>query len=56
MVVLSTTYVPLHYTLCQCYHRPFYVIVDCVINAAGHGKEVVDGFNAIYKRFLLQLM
>ena len=32
------------------------VIIDRGISATGHGKEVVDGLNAIYKRYIYQLM
>ena len=36
----------------QCYS----VIIDQGISAPGHGKEVVDGLNAIGKRYIYQLM
>ena len=36
----------------QCYS----VIIDIGISASGHGKEVVDGLNAIDKRYIYQLM
>ena len=36
----------------QCYS----VIIDRGISAPGHGKEVVDGLNAIGKRYTYQLM
>ena len=32
------------------------VIIDCAIDAPGHGKGEVDGFNAVDKRFLTQCM
>ena len=32
------------------------VIIDIGISAPGHGKEVVDGLNAIDKRYIYQLM
>ena len=32
------------------------IIVDQVISAPGHGKEVVDGLNAVDKRYIYQLM
>ena len=32
------------------------IIIDRVISAPGHGKEVVDGLNAIDKRYMYQLM
>ena len=32
------------------------IIFDQGISAPGHGKEVVDGLNAIYKRYMHQLM
>ena len=28
------------------------ITMDCSINASGHGKNVVDGLNATYKRYL----
>ena len=31
------------------------IIFDLGINAPGHGKDVVDGLNAIYKRYMFQL-
>ena len=36
--------------------QAFSVIIDCIMSAPGHGIEVVDGLNAIDKRFSLQLM
>ena len=36
----------------QCYSG----IIDCGINAPGNGKYVVDGINAIYKRYIYQWM
>ena len=36
----------------QCY----YIIIDQVISAPGHGKEVVDGINAVDKCYIYQLM
>ena len=36
----------------QCY----YIIIDQGISAPGHGKEVVDGLNAVDKRYIYQLM
>ena len=34
----------------------FSIIIDCGISATGHGGGVLDGLNAIYKRFPFQLM
>ena len=36
----------------QCYS----IIIDRVISAPGHGKEVVGGLNAIDKRYIYQLL
>ena len=36
----------------QCYS----IIIDRGISAPEHGKEVVDGLNAVYKRYIYQLM
>ena len=36
----------------QCYS----IIIDRGISAPGHSKEVVDGINAIEKRFIYQLI
>ena len=36
----------------QCY----YIIIDQDIIATGHDKEVVDGLNAVDKRYIYQLM
>ena len=36
----------------QCYS----IIIDRGISATGHGKEMVDGLNAIDKRYIYQLM
>ena len=33
-----------------------YIIFDWSISAPGHGKEVVDGLNAIDKLYMYQLM
>ena len=32
------------------------IIIDRGIGAPGHVKEVVDGIDAIYKRYIYQLM
>ena len=32
------------------------VIIDNGISEIGHGKEVVDGLNVIYRRYIYQLM
>ena len=32
------------------------IIIDCGVEAPGHGREVVDGFNATEKRLILMLM
>ena len=32
------------------------VIIDHVISATRYGKEVADGLNTIYKRYIYQLM
>ena len=34
----------------------FSIIIDQGISAPGHGKEVVDGIDAIAKRYIYQLM
>ena len=34
----------------------FDIIIDCVINAPGHGKNAVDGLNAVTKWLLLKEM
>ena len=36
----------------QCY----YINIDLGISAPGHGKEVVDGINAVDKRYIYQFM
>ena len=36
--------------------QTYSIIIDCVISAHGHGKEVVDGINAVDKRYIYQLM
>ena len=36
--------------------KSFYVIIDRIISTPGHGREVLYGLNAIYKRFLFQLL
>ena len=36
----------------QCYS----IIIDQGISAPGHGKEVVDGINNVYKRYIYQLI
>ena len=38
--------------LSQCHS----IIIDRGISAPGHGKEVVDGINAIYKLYMYQLI
>ena len=36
--------------------QTYSIIVDRAISAPGHGKEVVDGLNAVDKRYIYQLM
>ena len=36
----------------QCY----YIIIDQGISAPGHGKDVVDGINDVYKRYIYQFI
>ena len=36
--------------------QTYCIIIDCGISAPGHGKEVVDGFNAVTKSYIYQLM
>ena len=36
--------------------QTYSIIIDQGISAPGHGKEVVDGLNAVDKRFIYQLM
>ena len=36
----------------QCYS----IIIDWYISAPGHGKEVVDGINAVDKSYIYQLI
>ena len=36
--------------------QTYSIIIDWGISAPGHGKEVVDGLNAVDKRFIYQLM
>ena len=36
--------------------KNYSIIIDCGISAPGHGKEAVDGINAVDKRHIYQLM
>ena len=36
--------------------QTYSLIIDWGISAPGHGKEVVDGLNAVDKRYIYQLM
>ena len=36
--------------------QTYSLIIDWGINAPGNGKEVVDVLNAVYKRYIYQLM
>ena len=36
--------------------QTYYIIIDRGISAPEHGKEVVDGLNAVDKRYIYQLM
>ena len=36
--------------------QTYSMIIDLGISAPGHGKEVVDGLNAVDKRYIYQLM
>ena len=38
------------------FSQNFYVIIEHGISVSGHGRVVLDGINAIYKRFIFQLM
>ena len=56
MVVRRNIDVHQHYKLCQLCPYAKSVIIYCSISAPGHGKEFVDGLNAIYKHCIYQLM
>ena len=36
--------------------KTYSIIIDCGISSPGHGKEVVDGINAVDKCYIYQLM
>ena len=36
--------------------QTYYIIIDWGISAPGHGKEMVDGLNAVDKRYIYHLM
>ena len=36
--------------------QTYSIIIDRGISAPGHGKEMVDGINAVDKRYIYQLM
>ena len=36
--------------------QTYSIIIDCGISAPGNGKVVVDGLNAVGKRYIYQLM
>ena len=36
--------------------QTYYIIIDSGISAPGHGKELVDGINAVDKHYIYQLM
>ena len=36
--------------------QTYSIIIDCGISAPGHGKEVVDGLNAVDKRYIYKFM
>ena len=36
--------------------QTYSIIIDRGISAPGHGKEVVDGLNSVYKRYIYKLM
>ena len=42
--------------LMSVFFQYYSIIIDRGISAPGHVKEVVDGINAIYKRYIYQLM
>ena len=56
MVVLNNTDVPLHYTFLTVMSQYYSIIIDLVISAPGHGKEVVDGLNYFDKQYIYRLM
>ena len=36
--------------------QTYSIMIDRVISAPGHGKEVIDGLNAVDKRYIYQFM
>ena len=61
--VWKNTYVCVEHYICatalylmSILSRAFSVIIDRGISAPAHGREVVDGLNAIYKRFIFPLI
>ena len=36
--------------------QTYSIMIHRGISAPGHGKEVIDGLNAVYKRYIYQLM
>ena len=40
------------YYLMSCLSKSYQIVLDRDINTPGHGKYVVDGFNAVQKQYL----
>ena len=47
---------PQHYTSCNFFSQRHSIIFDRGISEPGYGKEVVDGLNAIAKRYMYELI
>ena len=40
------------YYLMSCLSTSYQIVLDRAVDTPGHGKDVVDGFNAVQKRYL----
>ena len=56
MVGTNNTDVHLHCTVLSVMFQCYSVIIDQGISSPGHGKEVLDGLNAVDKNYIYQLM
>ena len=43
---------PIAYYLMSYLSTPHQIVLDRSVDTPGHGKDVVDGFNAVWKRYL----
>ena len=49
-IVIKTAYIA--YYMMSYISTPYQIVLDRAVDTLGHGKDVVDGFNAVKKQYL----